>query len=101
MVIAQSGKLIRINVDGVSRFGRSAQGVKVMDVGRDDRVIAVAKIVDRDDDDDDSDAEATATEVTDAMNASEQDAGEAADSAAPDAAAPDAAAPDSEPSTDE
>ncbi|MCP4654414.1 MAG: DNA gyrase subunit A, partial [bacterium] len=49
ILITQDGKLIRINVDGVSRIGRSTQGVKVMDLGSDDRVVAVAKIVERED----------------------------------------------------
>ena len=53
VLITQSGKLIRSSVDGVSRIGRATQGVKVMDLGADDRVVAVAKIVDRDDDDGD------------------------------------------------
>ena len=49
MLITQAGKLIRINVDGVSRFGRAAQGVRVMNLGSEDRLVAVAKIVERDD----------------------------------------------------
>ena len=51
VLITQTGKLIRSSVDGVSRIGRATQGVKVMDLGTDDRVVAVAKIVDRDDED--------------------------------------------------
>ena len=50
VLITQAGKLIRSSVDGVSTIGRATQGVKVMDLGADDRVVAVAKIVDRDDD---------------------------------------------------
>ena len=49
MLIAQSGKLIRTNVDGVSRIGRSTQGVRLMHLSDDDRVVAVAKIVERED----------------------------------------------------
>ena len=49
MLIAQSGKLIRTTVDGVSRIGRSTQGVRLMHLGGKDRVVAVAKIVERDD----------------------------------------------------
>jgi DNA gyrase subunit A len=44
MLITQAGKLIRINVDGVSRIGRATQGVKVMDLGAEDRLVAAAKI---------------------------------------------------------
>jgi len=47
ILITQAGKLIRINVEGVSRIGRSTQGVKVMDLGPEDRLVAVAKIVER------------------------------------------------------
>ncbi len=52
VLITQAGKLIRSSVDGVSRIGRATQGVKVMDLGTDDRVVAVAKIIDRDEDSD-------------------------------------------------
>ncbi|MEM6792523.1 MAG: DNA gyrase subunit A [Acidobacteriota bacterium] len=48
MLIAQSGKLIRIQVDDVSRIGRATQGVRVMNLGSEDRVVAVAKIVTED-----------------------------------------------------
>ena len=51
VLITQAGKLIRSSVDGVSRIGRATQGVKVMDLGADDRVVAVAKIIERDEDD--------------------------------------------------
>ncbi len=51
VLITQAGKLIRSSVDGVSKIGRATQGVKVMDLGADDRVVAVAKIIDRDEDD--------------------------------------------------
>ncbi len=50
VLITQAGKLIRSSIDGVSRIGRATQGVKVMNLGTDDRVVAVAKIVDRDED---------------------------------------------------
>ncbi len=50
VLITHAGKLIRSSVDGVSTIGRATQGVKVMDLGTDDRVVAVAKIIDREDD---------------------------------------------------
>ena len=53
VLITQGGKLIRSSVDGVSRIGRSTQGVRVMNLGDDDRVVALAKVVERDDDDED------------------------------------------------
>ncbi|MCG8457625.1 MAG: DNA gyrase subunit A, partial [Holophagales bacterium] len=48
MLITQGGKLIRINVDGVSRIGRATQGVTIMNLEAPDRVVAVAKIVSED-----------------------------------------------------
>ena len=50
MLITQEGKIIRIGVGGVSIIGRSTQGVKVMDLDKGDRLVALAKIVERDDD---------------------------------------------------
>ncbi len=61
VLITHAGKLIRSSVDGVSRIGRATQGVKVMDLGTEDRVVSVAKIVERDDDD--SGAEAGGAEA--------------------------------------
>ena len=47
MLITQEGKIIRINVDGVRKSGRSTMGVKLMDLGDDDRLVAVAKLAER------------------------------------------------------
>ncbi|MCP4200414.1 MAG: DNA gyrase subunit A [bacterium] len=52
MLITQEGKIIRIGVDGVRVSGRSTQGVKLMDLGADDRVVAVAKLAERNEGDD-------------------------------------------------
>ncbi|MCB1034926.1 MAG: DNA gyrase subunit A, partial [Acidobacteria bacterium] len=51
MLITQDGKIIRIGVDGVSIIGRSTQGVKVMDLDEGDRLVALAKIVERQEED--------------------------------------------------
>ena len=48
VLITVGGKLIRSSIDGVSQIGRATQGVKLMDLGQKDRVVAVAKIVERD-----------------------------------------------------
>ncbi|MDY7091433.1 MAG: DNA gyrase subunit A [Acidobacteriota bacterium] len=48
MLITQEGKIIRIAVGGVSIIGRATQGVKVMDLGGEDRLVALAKIAARD-----------------------------------------------------
>jgi DNA gyrase subunit A len=44
MLITQEGMIIRINVSGVRVVGRSTQGVKLMDLYGDDRLVAVAKV---------------------------------------------------------
>ncbi|MEM1177651.1 MAG: DNA gyrase subunit A [Acidobacteriota bacterium] len=91
MLIAQSGKLIRIHVDEVSRIGRATQGVRVMHLaGADDRVVSMAKIVTEDEEEvavDDladgaeagNDGEATGSEAADSsadsVNAGSGDGG--------------------------
>ncbi len=44
MLITQAGKIIRIRVEGVRVSRRSTQGVKLMDLDGDDRLVAVAKL---------------------------------------------------------
>ncbi len=56
MLITQEGKIIRIGVGGVSVIGRSTQGVKLMDLDAKDRLVALAKIIERDDEDGDDDS---------------------------------------------
>ncbi len=53
MLITNAGKIIRIVAGSVSLIGRSTQGVKVMDLDDDDRIVALARIPDRDDDEGD------------------------------------------------
>jgi DNA gyrase subunit A len=47
ILISQEGKLIRIDVDGMRTIGRSTQGVKVMDLEGEDTLVAMAKVVER------------------------------------------------------
>ena len=49
MLITHDGKIIRIAVDGIREIGRSTQGVKLMDLDPEDRLVAVAKLLERDD----------------------------------------------------
>jgi DNA gyrase subunit A len=63
MLITQEGKIIRIAVEGVSVIGRATQGVKVMDLGDEDRLVALAKIAARDEVEE---AEGAAQEATEA-----------------------------------
>ena len=46
MLITQDGKIIRLNVEGIRVIGRSTQGVKLMDLEGEDRIVAVAKLAD-------------------------------------------------------
>ncbi len=45
MVITAQGIMIRILVEEISRYGRAAQGVKIMSLGSGDQVVSVAKVV--------------------------------------------------------
>jgi DNA gyrase subunit A len=47
ILITQEGKIIRISVEGVRVSSRSTQGVKLMNLGEGDRLVAVAKLADR------------------------------------------------------
>ncbi|HUO86805.1 MAG TPA: DNA gyrase subunit A, partial [Thermoanaerobaculia bacterium] len=49
ILISQEGKILRTPVDAFRVIGRSTQGVKVMDLGAEDRLVAAAKLVDRED----------------------------------------------------
>lgn len=44
MVITASGIIIRVNVGEISSLGRDTQGVKIMRLGNDDRVVALAEV---------------------------------------------------------
>jgi DNA gyrase subunit A len=44
MLISQEGVVIRVKAEDISRLGRSTQGVKVMNVADNDRVVAIARV---------------------------------------------------------
>jgi DNA gyrase subunit A len=46
--VTQDGMIIRLNVAGVREVGRSAQGVKLMNLSAEDRIVAVAKLAEGD-----------------------------------------------------
>jgi DNA gyrase subunit A len=50
LFISQNGMVQRTGVEGISQTGRSTQGVRVMNIKDDDRVSAVALVVESDDD---------------------------------------------------
>ncbi|HLB24889.1 MAG TPA: DNA gyrase C-terminal beta-propeller domain-containing protein, partial [Nitrospirota bacterium] len=47
MLITTSGKILRMPVNGVSVIGRNTKGVKFLDVGEGDKVIALAKLAEK------------------------------------------------------
>jgi len=49
LLVTAKGMMIRTSAAGVRRIGRATQGVKLMDLEEDDRVVAVAKLAERDD----------------------------------------------------
>jgi len=49
LLITEQGLLIRIAASDVRETGRAAQGVRLIDVAEGDRVVAVAKLAERDD----------------------------------------------------
>ena len=49
ILITQDGKIIRITVDGVRISARSTQGVKLMDLEGEDRLVSVARLSERED----------------------------------------------------
>lgn len=44
MIINNSGTVIRLEVNGISRFSRSTRGVKLMRISKDDHVVSIAKV---------------------------------------------------------
>jgi DNA gyrase subunit A len=53
LLITEAGMIIRTAVDGIREIGRSTQGVKLIDLETDDKLVALAKVVERDDEGDD------------------------------------------------
>ncbi|HSL82219.1 MAG TPA: DNA gyrase C-terminal beta-propeller domain-containing protein, partial [Thermoanaerobaculia bacterium] len=45
LMITREGKIIRFPVEGFRTIGRATQGVKLMDIEGEDRIVAVAKVV--------------------------------------------------------
>lgn len=51
IIIANSGKLIRMKASSISLIGRATQGVKLIKLAEDDKVMGVARVAEKDDDD--------------------------------------------------
>jgi DNA gyrase subunit A len=50
MITGASGKIIRMSVSSINVIGRNTQGVALQWLGDEDRVVAVARVVERTDD---------------------------------------------------
>ena len=50
MLVTAQGMMIRTSASGVRRIGRATQGVKLIELGEGDRVVAVAKLAEREED---------------------------------------------------
>jgi DNA gyrase subunit A len=48
MLITQQGKTLRMAAGGIRTIGRSTQGVKLMDLEDDDRVVSIARLAEKD-----------------------------------------------------
>jgi DNA gyrase subunit A len=44
MVITLSGMILRMGIKGVSTYGRATQGVRLMTLDEDDRIVSVARV---------------------------------------------------------
>lgn len=53
MIITDKGQVIRTKISGISLLGRNTQGVRLINVKPDEKVVAVEKIAESDDDDTD------------------------------------------------
>jgi len=51
MMMTDSGRLVRIRMNGVSVIGRNTQGVKLIDCGADERVIGAVRVAEKQEDD--------------------------------------------------
>ena len=55
--INSEGIIIRIRAGEVSKLGRATQGVKIMKVGDDTKIVAMAKVIKEDDEEEDDETE--------------------------------------------
>jgi len=54
MMITQKGMIVRTPVKGVRTIGRATQGVKLINLNGDDKLVAVARIGERDEDEEEA-----------------------------------------------
>lgn len=73
MIINDAGVVIRMNVDEISLIGRSTQGVRLMRVDDETRVVSVAKFVETEGDDEENEANEEQTEQPEALEQEQQE----------------------------
>ncbi len=56
ILMSEGGKLTRTGIDAIREIGRSTQGVRLMDLDADDKIAAIAKVVEREDEETPGDA---------------------------------------------
>jgi DNA gyrase subunit A len=99
MLITDGGTLVRTRVDGVSVLGRNTQGVRLIRMGEDERLVGMVNVVEADDDEefdgdegdgDTLDGEASAAEMSSGEMSSgdAQDDGQSQDDSSPQAGDP-------------
>ncbi|MFZ2489891.1 MAG: DNA gyrase subunit A [Thermoanaerobaculia bacterium] len=52
LLITEQGMMIRVDCEGIRSMGRSTQGVRVINIGEDDRLVAAVKVVEKEQPDD-------------------------------------------------
>jgi DNA gyrase subunit A len=50
MLITQQGKVLRMPTSGIRAIGRATQGVRLIEIEPDDRVVSVARLAEQEDD---------------------------------------------------
>ncbi|MFY0536558.1 DNA gyrase C-terminal beta-propeller domain-containing protein [Nannocystis pusilla] len=64
MVVTSRGKVIRTTAASISEIGRNTQGVRIIRIGEEERVVAVERILDREEEAGEEVAEAVAADET-------------------------------------
>ena len=62
MLITDAGKLLRLRAKSIPTMGRATQGVRLMDMGDEERIMDVARLAETDDERNGAPAESGATE---------------------------------------
>jgi DNA gyrase subunit A len=71
MLITDGGKVLRCKVSGISTMGRATQGVRVMNLDNDEKLVSVARLAESDAEDENLETESAAEAVAPKGNGSE------------------------------